>query len=250
MKRSEAWKPLREHGGWMQMSERVVFYALLERADNADCSIPAFMTLSLAQLAEACCCSRASVKAALRHLERHGWMIRKRTGSKDSGKTGRGHKTTFQLLGGFPCAPGCDYWRPSPAERRQPSPVEKGANEQPLYEEKGANERPPKGANEVLQTPRSDPVSDEGLTEGEGKEGTASANGKLPADWSLIRRLVRIVNADPCGGIHRDALAEKLHMPPDSKAFGQALAIATRRGQIDWCGRYAVKVIPKEKWPA
>ena len=84
MRRGEAWKPLRERGGWMRLSERAIFFALLERSDNGDCSIPAHMTPSLVQLAEACCCSVSTVKLALNHLEWHGWITRKR--SKGGGR--------------------------------------------------------------------------------------------------------------------------------------------------------------------
>src|SRR5207253_10353553 len=103
MRRGEAWKPLREHGGWMRLSERAVFYALLERSDNADCSIPAHMTPGLAQLAEACCCSKSTVALALEHLEAHGWVTRKR------GKGGRSRKTRYQLDHGWICSLECPY---------------------------------------------------------------------------------------------------------------------------------------------
>jgi hypothetical protein len=151
MRRGEAWKALRERGGWMRMSERVVFYVLLERSDNADCSIPATMTPSLVQLADACCCSKASVKRALNHLERHGWLTRTRVTNP-----GRGHKTGYQLAPGVACPSGC--------------PHQKGAHE-PLYDEKGAHEEPQKGAHSHRENPRSTPVLHEGITEGEEREG-------------------------------------------------------------------------------
>jgi hypothetical protein len=262
MRRGEAWKPLRERGGWMQMSERVVFYVLLERADNADCTVPAFMTPSLAQLAEDCSCSKASVATALRHLEHHGWVERNRS------KGGRGHKTAYRLSDGFPCGPGCDYWRPSPQTGKQSHPRShpitppKRSNEQTVSPPKQSNEQTEKRSNEVTQTPRSDPVSGEGLVKGEGKEGSASqpvvgsaavapseggpANGtkSLAPDRSLIRRLVRIVHKDPCGGLHREALAERLHLPARGRVMGDALGIAYRNKKIDFCGQYVVKPVP------
>ena len=62
-----------------------------------------------------------------------------------------------------------------------------------------------------------------------------------PLDWPLIRRLARIVHNDPCGGIHRDALAERLHLPPRGRCMAGALGIAYRNKKIDFCGQYVVK---------
>jgi DNA-binding transcriptional MocR family regulator len=230
MKRSEAWKALSESGSWMHVSERVTFYALLERSDNADCTVPDFMTPGLDTLAKMTCCSKGLVVRALNHLELHGWLSRKRGG-------GRGVKTAYQLASGGTCPETCGQRR---AIRQAPKTVRPPNSKSPN------TVRPPNSqtVQTATQNGRSDPEPDVGLRRGRVKEGSA-----LPPDWSLIKQIVRIVNDDPCGGIHRDELAEKLHMPPGSKALGQALAIATRRGQIDWCGRYAVKVIPKEKWP-
>jgi hypothetical protein len=66
----------------------------------------------------------------------------------------------------------------------------------------------------------------------------------LPPDWSLIRQLVRIVHADPCGGLHREALAERLHLPVRGRCLGDALGVAYRNKKIDFCGQYVVKPIP------
>jgi hypothetical protein len=65
----------------------------------------------------------------------------------------------------------------------------------------------------------------------------------LPPDWPLIRQLVRIVHNDPCGGIHRQALAERLHLPPRGRDLVDALGIAYRNKKIDFCGQYVVKPI-------
>ena len=161
MRRGEAWKPLREHGKWMRLSERAVFYALLERSDNADCSIPANMTPSLVQLAEACCCSKSSVALALNHLEEHGWIIRKRTGKGSTGKPGRGYKTTYQLDHGWLCSSGCKH-------RHRP---EKESDSRTLSREKGSDSRTVKGSDSPLKTRRSDPVSDEGIAAGRERGG-------------------------------------------------------------------------------
>jgi hypothetical protein len=66
----------------------------------------------------------------------------------------------------------------------------------------------------------------------------------LPPDWPLIRRVVRIVHADPCGGLHRERLAEMLHLPSRGRSLGDALGIAYRNKKIDFCGRYIVKPLP------
>jgi hypothetical protein len=164
VRRGEAWKPLREHGKWMRLSERAVFLALLERSDNADCAIPAHMTPSLVQLAEACCCSVSAVKLALDHLDRHGWLIRKRT------RGGRGHKTTYQLDHGWPC----------------PLTCEKRATQKPVSGDKQATQKPEKQAKTYSYPRRSGPVSDEGIREGEVREGT----------WEELPRLG--ASPEPC----------------------------------------------------
>ena len=65
----------------------------------------------------------------------------------------------------------------------------------------------------------------------------------LPPDWPLIREIVRIVCADPCGGIHREALAGKLHLPARGRSVSDALGIAYRNKKIDFCGQYVVKPV-------
>jgi len=72
------------------------------------------MTPSLAQLAEAVCCSKSTAAAALEHLEFYGWVDRKRS------KGGRSRKTTYQLQEGFACGPQCDYYRRPPSLRAKP----------------------------------------------------------------------------------------------------------------------------------
>jgi len=149
MRRGEAWKPLRERGGWMHSSERVVFYALLERSDNGDCSIPVHMTPSLVQLAEACCCSKSTVALALNHLERHGWITRKRS------KGGQGHKTAYRLDEGFGCPPDCS----------------KRSDSRTVHEGKRSDSRTHKRSDSHSQNGRSDPASDVGIGEGGNREG-------------------------------------------------------------------------------
>jgi hypothetical protein len=273
MRRGEAYKPLRERGQWMRLSERAVFYALLERSDNGDCTIPAHMTPSLLQLAEACCCSKSTVQLAVDHLAWHGWLHRER-------QPGRGHKTAYQLLEGFPCLPGC--------EKR------KGTDSRTVSGEKGTDSRhfkgtdsrylsPGKGTDSPSQNPRSDPVSDEGKNEGIGeggkREGTLApnrvrcvsaapvspaaetgetlaasggdaANGRhrrSPPDWLLIRQITRIVHQAPGGGLHREELAETVGLDTGSPLLREALMIAYKQRQIDFIRQYAVK--PERRTP-
>ncbi len=149
MRRGEAWKPLRERGGWMRLSERAVFHVLLERSDNGDCSVPAHMTPSLVQLAGACCCSKSTAAAALGHLEWHGWLIRKRS------KGGRSRKTAYQLADGFTCPPDC----------------EKRSGYRTVYEPKQSDSRTVKQSDSHSQNGRSGHVSDVGISEGGNREG-------------------------------------------------------------------------------
>jgi hypothetical protein len=60
----------------------------------------------------------------------------------------------------------------------------------------------------------------------------------LPPDWAMIRQVVRIVHADPCGGIHREGLAEMLQLPAGSRALSDVLVIAYRSKKIDFCRQY------------
>jgi hypothetical protein len=65
----------------------------------------------------------------------------------------------------------------------------------------------------------------------------------LPPDWPLIRHLVRIVHAHPCGGIHRDQLGQMLRLPPRGRPMVDALGIAYRNKKVDFCAGYVVKPI-------
>jgi len=76
----------------------------------------------------------------------------------------------------------------------------------------------------------------------------------MPPDWPLIRYIVRAVHADPCGGIHRQALAQMAGLPPYGRSMRDALGIAYRNKKIDFCGQHAVKPIPltgrTPPWPS
>jgi hypothetical protein len=66
-----------------------------------------------------------------------------------------------------------------------------------------------------------------------------------PPDWGLIREIVRVVSADPCGGIHRAELAERFSLAAYGSCMKDALGVAWRHRKIDFCGQYIVK--PGEK---
>lgn len=142
----------------MRLSERAVFYALLERADNATCVIPSRMTPSLVQLAEACCCAKSTAALALEHLEAHGWVIRTRTP-----RPGRGHKTVYCLDHGWLCPDDCPL-------RRRPR-AQKGSDSRTLPLQKGSDRRTGKGSDWHIGNRRSTPVLAEGISEGEGSGG-------------------------------------------------------------------------------
>jgi DNA-binding MarR family transcriptional regulator len=198
----------------MRLSERAVFLALLERADNSDCTIPGYMTPSLVQLAASCCCSKSAVAAALTHLESHGWLTRAR------GKGGRSHKTAYRLTEGSECLPGCP----------------KRSTDRTVSEQKRSTDRTPKRSKTHSHNPRSDTVSDEGLSEGEDNEGTG-----FDPHWKLVRELCGIVHSAPGGGLHRDELAERLHVPGTAPVFRRAFGVAYGRKWIDVCGSYIVR---------
>jgi hypothetical protein len=69
----------------------------------------------------------------------------------------------------------------------------------------------------------------------------------MPPDWPLIRHIVRTVHNDPCGGIHREELAERLHLPARGQCMRDALGIAYRNKKIDFCWQYVVKPVTKER---
>lgn len=69
----------------------------------------------------------------------------------------------------------------------------------------------------------------------------------LQPDWSLIRGIVRLVHADPCGGVHRAELAARFCLPAHGPAMRAALGIAYRHHKIDFCRQYVVKSPIRER---
>ena len=64
---------------------------------------------------------------------------------------------------------------------------------------------------------------------------------RLPPDWPLVRRVVRIVHTAPGVGLHREELAERVGLQPASPVLLEALMIAYRNRKIDFCRQYVVK---------
>lgn len=97
MKRGEAdWAV--KHCGYLSATDKAVFWALLEPADNDTCVLPDRFTPSLGELARWTSLGVSSVKRALAHLADHGWLLRE-VGN------GRGHKSSYRLV---PYAPDAD----------------------------------------------------------------------------------------------------------------------------------------------
>lgn len=68
-------------------------------------------------------------------------------------------------------------------------------------------------------------------------------SGRVAPDWYLIRAITRVVNAAPGGGVHRTELAEHFGIPAHGLSMRDALGVAYRRHQIDFCGQYVVRPV-------
>jgi hypothetical protein len=158
MRRSDAGKHLRTHGRWMRPSERIVFLILLERSDNTDCSVPAWITPSLAQLADAAGCTVSTTAEALSHLEKHGWLTRARS------KGGRGQKSGYQLTAGQPCGAA------SPASCLRPPKQSDGSDSLTEKQSDGSEQKQSDGS---WSNRRSNAVSDVGHRRGRVKKDPA-----------------------------------------------------------------------------
>ena len=90
-------------GAEVTPSDFRVFVTLLKTADYGPADIPLrFQPRSVVKLAGRCHISVAGVKRSLDHLERHGWIKRRRHFA-ERGIGGRGHPTTYELLRGQDC---------------------------------------------------------------------------------------------------------------------------------------------------
>lgn len=115
---------------YLTAAERLVFFALLEVADNADCRVPVTMTPTVPTLAAWTHLGRTTVKRATHHLASHGWL------HCEPGK-GRGNRSTYALVPREP-DPACLCEKGPP---RTPLAVVKGSTETPkrvqIEQEKG-----------------------------------------------------------------------------------------------------------------
>jgi len=126
MRRGPAGRLIR--GSALRPNEKLVMLALLDRADNEDCKIPAWRSPSLTAVGQDTSLARSTVVVTLAHLELHGWLERsgrkagQMAGSKQSG---RGRSGTRWALFPLDFAPGpCSCRKPdSPA--RGPSKRQK-----------------------------------------------------------------------------------------------------------------------------
>ena len=172
MRRAEGGKHLRANGRWMRPSERIVFLTLLERSDNGDCSIPAFVTPSIAQLADATGYTASAATEALRHLEKHGWVIRQRSPG------GRGHKSAYQLGAGNTCE------ADSPAACLRPPKQSDGSDGLAQKQSDGSYK---KLSDEPTHNRRPNAVSGVGHRRGEVKEGPTAKQAEHSEGLALCR---------------------------------------------------------------
>jgi hypothetical protein len=206
----------------MSAADKSVFRFLLDRADYRTAELPAKFTPTQRAIGRMTSHSRRQVQYSLDHLARHGWVTA-------GGATGPGRPRRYSFAAGADCD--CQGRVHAP-ERAQPEAIT-GATTAPERAQ-------PTGATRQVR-----PLVALRGSEREGVERqvSPSTSARLPSDWTLYRQLIRIVHADPCGGIHRDELAERCGVPPRGKAIGQALGIAYRHKKIDFCGQYVVKPV-------
>jgi hypothetical protein len=247
----------------LPVSDKSVFRFLLDKADYGTAELPARYTPTRKTIARKTSLSFSQAGYSTRHLQRHGWLV-------VEGRAGPGHPLNYTLAVGAGCdCTGRVHTAVTPACRLKTTPqvvlaaamvatvtaaasAPATASTVPTEHANGANHWhrtvPTNGANAAGQV--INPT--ERQREGRVLKGTVrekSASPAVPPDWLLIKQLIRIVHDDPCGGIHRSELAERLQVSPSSPVLRTALAVAYRTKKIDYCGRYVVKPIPKNKWP-
>jgi hypothetical protein len=206
----------------MSAADKSVFRFLLDRADYRTAELPAKFTPTQRAIGRMTSHSRRQVQYSLDHLGRHGWVTAE-------GATGPGRPRRYSFATGADCD--CQGRVHAP-ERAQPEATT-GATIAPERAQ-------PTGATQQARCQIALRGSER---EGVKRQVSPSTSTRLPPDWSLIRQLVRIVHNDPCGGLHREALAERLHLPARGRVLGDALGIAYRNKKIDFCGQYIVRPV-------
>ena len=93
--------------------------ALLDRADNDDCVIPAWRAPSLSAAAQDTSLARSTAAAALAHLELHGWL--ERSGQKSGQMKGTRHSGSGKSGTRWALVP-LDY-APGPCKCKPDSPA-------------------------------------------------------------------------------------------------------------------------------
>jgi hypothetical protein len=203
-------------------SDKAVFRFLLDKADYRTAELPAKFTPTQRAIGRKTSHSLRQVRYSLTHLGRHGWVA---AGAAE----GDGRRHTYTLSCGCACdCPG----RRDVAGKGQPEP-QIAATPAPYIAATDSG-------NEAGQMPSRSERQREG---GVKRQVSPSTSTRLPPDWPLIRQIVRIVHTDPCGGLHREALAGMLHLPARGRVLGDALGIAYRNKKIDFCGQYVVKPV-------
>jgi hypothetical protein len=87
VRRGEAGRLIRDSA--LKPNEKLILLALLDRADNEDCAIPAWRSPSLTAVQKDTSLARSTVAATVAHLEMHGWL--RREGQKAGQKPGTRH---------------------------------------------------------------------------------------------------------------------------------------------------------------
>jgi hypothetical protein len=217
-------------------ADRHVFLDRLGHSTYGTAEMTAEYTRTQKKVARETGLSLRQVRYSEAHLERHGWL-------KVTGTTAPGKTREYEFAIGRECD--CTGRVHAPEQRQRPR------SEQPTAATPQVSTRmPPAGAGlessvaAVRRQPTAATPKVNGQIRGrdfdEGKGFERQQETERP-DWTLVWRLIRIVHADPCGGIHRDALAERLGLSPYSRELSHAIGIAYRKKKIDCCDRYIVK---------
>lgn len=159
MKRSTAGRAIRDSS--LRSNEKLIMLALLDRADNEDCAIPAWRSPSLLAVEKDTSLSHATVLKTLAHLELHGWLQRdgaKRGQVAGTKRAGMGRSATrWSLLPG--AIPGdCSCPKPDRSARDQSRTPDRSTADQPDW------------STEVPVPAGQDPDRTKGGREGESKE--------------------------------------------------------------------------------
>lgn len=183
MRRSTAGRAIRDSS--LRPNERLVMFALLDRANNDDCTIPHWLAPSLTAVEHDTGLSRSTVAAAVAHLELHGWLQRdgqKRGQVPKTKQSGRMRSVTRWSLLPHDFIPG-DCACPKPDRpSRGPSKVKKVRGE------------------DHLDSPSALPVS-----AGQPRGGSEGLRGEGSSRWEVLEEIPATVEDWPADTIGCEA---------------------------------------------